>query len=144
MELINQSIVQTSFEKLIKILQLGEPENEEHKKDIKIKSQINVTKKKTMNLNSSSINKQAFSRKNEKKTFLNTNFCNENCYEKFSNIVKKLKLGEVDLNKINWSSSSSNIGENSDSTKTENLIQNLVNYYYSLGYNQAINEMSNK
>jgi hypothetical protein len=163
MELINQSIVQISFEKLIRLFHQnsnedgGEYKNLEEKEvevEDLFKKNYKLPSMKKSQINSSansSFNKKALTKKNHNnKFFRNSNFCNQMCYEKFSNVIKKLKAGEVDFNKINWSSplplpltSASVTNENSEFPVPENLIQNLVNYYYSLGYNQAINEMSN-
>jgi len=58
-------------------------------------------------------------------------FCNEECYNKFIKIIKKIKNKELDLSKIDWSKYSDE--------KDKNLIVKLVTYYYNLGKNNISN-----
>ena len=54
-------------------------------------------------------------------------FCNDECYNKFIKIIKKMKNKELDLSKIDWSKYSDD--------KNKNIIVKLVTYYYNLGKN---------
>ena len=58
-------------------------------------------------------------------------FCNDECYNKFIKIIKKMKNKELDLSKINWSKYSND--------KDKNIIVKLVTYYYNLGKNNISN-----
>jgi hypothetical protein len=64
--------------------------------------------------------------------FMN-NFCDEKCFEKFNKITKLLKEGKIDYNKINWEE----VGGSNF-----NLIQNLVNYYYKMGFQNGLDNQS--
>lgn len=138
--IINQSLIKNSLDKLIyiyrnentlKLNQESETENNQQKhpnKSLKIKNFKNKE----------SLNKKSI--KLAEKSFLKSNFCNEECYKKFTEIIRKINSGEVNLNKINWNHINQ-LEDNRNDNFSNNFIQNLVNYYYSLGYNQALNEL---
>ena len=65
--------------------------------------------------------------------FIKTNFCDEKCFEGFQAILSKLNKGEIDINSIDWTKGGQN-----------NIIQNLVNFYYNIGYNQAVLDQKNE
>lgn len=69
-----------------------------------------------------------------KKNPLKNYFCNEECYKKFLRVIDRLKNNQIDISKINWSQY-----QNSD-----NLIANLVTYYYNLGLSQNQSYEKNK
>jgi hypothetical protein len=121
---IEKHMIKTSFDKLIKLFY---PENRiKHKEDTTMENN-NQKKKQNQKINNKSKNLKNV-RQLENKSFLNQNFCNEECQLKFQKILMKVKNGEIDVNKINWSQKDG---------QDFNLIQNLVNYYYNAGYNQA-------
>jgi len=115
-------IIKTSFDKLINLFYSDN--RIKHKNDTNLKRQ-----NQKINSYSKNMKREALSKN---KSFLNQDFCNEECRIKFQKILKKLKNGEIDFNKINWSQK-----EGQDF----NLIQNLVNYYYNVGYNQAASNL---
>ena len=61
----------------------------------------------------------------EENIFKKEYFCNEECYNKFINIISKMKNKTLDYTKIDWSKHE----------KSNNPIFNLVQYYYNLGLN---------
>lgn len=56
------------------------------------------------------------------------NFCNEECLKKFKQTLEKLKNNQIDITKIQAQ------------IPDLNIIQNLLNYYYELGFNQGYTE----
>lgn len=49
--------------------------------------------------------------------------------------MKKIKEGKIDINKIDWTA---------NNQEDQNLFQNLINFYYTQGYNQRKLETSNQ
>ena len=126
MEIINKSFVQESFENLIKLFKGEEQSNNIESTITPIKNKSKLTNKKKLSSNSK-----------KKKSFLGENFCDDECYNKFTKVMQKIKSGEVDINKINWSDvKEKEVGVQQSS----NLVQNLVNYYFTMGYNQGVQE----
>lgn len=56
-------------------------------------------------------------------------FCNEDCYYKCLNVIDKIKKGSIDMSKINWN------------TNQNNIISQIVTYYYNLGLSQNKNNI---
>jgi hypothetical protein len=57
--------------------------------------------------------------------FIDDNFCNKECYNKFLNLLAKIKNKEIDINNLNLSDSQNN------------LLANMLLHYYNSGYIQA-------
>lgn len=54
-------------------------------------------------------------------------FCNDDCYYKCLNVIEKIKNGTINTSKIDWNSNQNN------------LISQIVTYYYNLGLSQNTN-----
>jgi hypothetical protein len=143
--ILNHSIVKNSFDRLINLYK--DPNSFKisiDKMDIKWVDKENDNfhvqngnlKKSTFIKKSNSNFKNA--KMNTNIDFLQQNFCDNECQYKFTEIMKKIKEGQIDINKIDWTSVRNTNVEN------QNLVQNLVNYYYTQGYNQGIQETSNQ
>ena len=65
-------------------------------------------------------------------------FCNPNCKEKFEKIFNLIQQGKIDINKIDWTQPELKEG----GIESENIIKNLVNYYFTMGYMQGMQEKS--
>ena len=57
-------------------------------------------------------------------------FCCKECYDKFIEVMKKIKENKIDLTKIDWGK----YGNDSS-----NIIVKLVTYYYNLGLQNSNN-----
>jgi hypothetical protein len=119
----DRNLIKNSFDKLINLFY---PENRIKQNNNSLLNFNHESKKPTRQ----AIVNSKISKKN--KSFLNQNFCNEQCQIKFQKILSKIKNGQIDINKINWWQQEGH---------GYNLIQNLVNYYYNIGYNQGISEL---
>jgi hypothetical protein len=60
------------------------------------------------------------------------NFCNDECYQKFLNVLGRIKMGQIDINNLNLSD-----GEN-------NILANMLTHYYNSGYTQGNSDVENK
>lgn len=112
--------VKDSFDKLINIYFPHNRSNIENNSIDNDDKEYSVLHKKKIDKKKSNDGKDKF--------FLNKNFCNELCQVKYEKILTKIKNGEIDINKLNWTK---DVGG-------QNLIQNLVNYYYNAGYSEGI------
>lgn len=136
----NHSIIKNSFDRLIN--SYNNPNS--YKFSIN-KIDVNLINERNYNFhieeNYTLNNKNNLELLNNKKNsdeLLKQNFCDDHCHDKFIKIMKKIKEGKIDINKIDWTANISNNQEN------QNLFQNLINFYYTQGYNQGKQETSNQ
>lgn len=73
--------------------------------------------------------------------FIKDNFCNNECVKNFNKILTAMKEGRMDLSKINWNEA---VAAGNNNASDYNFFQNLVNFYYNLGYEQGSNQTNNE
>jgi hypothetical protein len=72
--------------------------------------------------------------------FVQNNFCNNVCKEKFLNVMEKIKSGNLDLTKITFNSNQNTLATD----ETQNFFRDVIVQFYNAGYYQAqINPMEN-
>lgn len=136
----NHSIIKNSFDRLI-----NSYNNPNIYKFSINKIDVNFINERNYNFNieenyilNNKNNLKLLNNKKNSYELLKQNFCDNNCYDKYIKIMKKIKEAKIDINKIDWTANISNNQEN------QNLFQNLINFYYTQGYNQGKKETSNQ